>query len=120
MRFVPAPFCNTAEPLLSGNNPVPDAHFTASSEYGSAWAPHTARINATVYAWCPSQAEIDAVPPNFYIQVNQSCSDSFCVSAPIAEAMAYTININSVQHHMFSQALTSIIKILKLSQSIVV
>jgi len=43
---------------------------TASSDFGSNWEPHNARLYGT-RAWCASDTEFGAVPPNFYIQVSR-------------------------------------------------
>jgi len=71
---VTASVCTAREPPLSGSNPVPDSHFTASSSDDPNWAPHKARINATLHAWCASQVEFEASPSNFFIQVKPSKS----------------------------------------------
>ena len=60
--------CTTEDQLVSGSNPIPDTHMTASTEYSASWAAYYARLNG-VNAWLPTQAERDTVPPNFYIQV---------------------------------------------------
>jgi len=60
------------EALISGNNPIPDAQMTASSEFATAGAsPPSARINNTdgYGAWRCSTAESDAPEPRMYIQV---------------------------------------------------
>jgi len=62
--------CLSEEPLVNGNNPIPDASMTASSDFGSNWEPHYARLYGT-RAWCASDTEFGAVPPNFYIQVSR-------------------------------------------------
>jgi len=59
------------EALVSGNNPIPDAQITASSEYGDWYAPRRARISNTAGAggWLCSATEYSAPEPKMYIQV---------------------------------------------------
>jgi len=65
------PTCDVEVALVSGNNPIPDAHITASSEYGTHTAAHYARINNTAGdgAWRCSSAEFFAPEPRMYLQV---------------------------------------------------
>ena len=56
------------EPLLEGTNPVPDSHFTASSEYDASYAAPEARMS-TVIGWNPTEADMWANPPTCYLQV---------------------------------------------------
>jgi len=55
---------------VNGNNPIPDASMTASSDLGLGWKPFNARLHGST-AWCASAAERGTVPPNFYIQVSR-------------------------------------------------
>jgi len=57
--------------LVSGTNPIPDAHITASSEYNVYTPAHYARINNTAGsgAWRCSDAERTAPEPRMYLQV---------------------------------------------------
>jgi len=65
-----APTCGTEEPLVGGVNPVPDAHFNASSVWNSPNNdPYKARLNSAS-AWSASVAVRDAPEPNFYLQVS--------------------------------------------------
>ena len=59
------------EALVSGNNPIPDAHITASSEYNVDYAARFARINTTGgwKGWLASSLEINAPEPRMYLQV---------------------------------------------------
>ena len=66
------PSCGVEEALVSGNNPIPDAHITASSVYDSVSSPaRYARINNTAGwgAWLSSLAEMVAPEPRMYLQV---------------------------------------------------
>jgi len=65
------PTCGVEVALVSGNNPIPDAHITASSEGHTSTAAHYARINNTagLGAWVCSNAESDAPEPRMYLQV---------------------------------------------------
>jgi len=65
------PSCVVEEALVSGNNPIPDAQITASSEFDSNTVPRYARINniAGIGAWLCSSAEYTALEPRMYIQV---------------------------------------------------
>ena len=59
------------KPLVSGNNPIPDAYMTASTQFSVDTVPHYARINNTLGrgSWRATNTEISAIPPAFYIQV---------------------------------------------------
>ena len=59
------------EALISGNNPIPDAHITASSEWRSNSVACYARINNTAGdgCWSCSNDEGMAPEPRMYIQV---------------------------------------------------
>jgi len=60
------------EPLLNGRYPVPDSYITASSQiHVSAAAPY-ARLDGANRHWCPSFAEINTIPPVFYLQVGHA------------------------------------------------
>ena len=65
------PTCDVEEALVSGNNPIPDAHITASSEWGVYYVARYARINNTAGAggWACSTAEFDAPELRMYLQV---------------------------------------------------
>jgi len=65
------PTCGVEVALVSGNNPIPDAHITASSEAFTLAAAHYARIHNTAGngAWRCSNAEMDAPEPRMYLQV---------------------------------------------------
>ena len=57
--------------LVSGNNRIPDAQITASSELDFNYAPRYARINNTAGygGWLCSSVEYSAPEPRMYIQV---------------------------------------------------
>ena len=63
--------CVVEEALVSGNNPIPDAQITASSEYNDFHGPRYSRINNTAggQAWLCSTAEMTAPEPRMYLQV---------------------------------------------------
>ena len=65
------PTCGVEEALVSGNNPIPDAHITASSEYDVHRVARNARINNTAGAgaWMCSVAERDAPERRMFLQV---------------------------------------------------
>jgi len=65
------PTCGVEVALVSGNNPIPDAHITASSEAFTSSATRYARINNTdgFGAWECSYAEFTAPEPRMYLQV---------------------------------------------------
>ena len=65
------PTCGVEVALVSGNNPIPDAHITASS-VNNVWSPaHYARIHNTAGdgGWACSSAEYTAPEPRMYLQV---------------------------------------------------
>ena len=59
--------CSTEEALLDGTNPVPDTYFTASSEF--VYTAYMARLDGSVDYWCPTSAEMNVIPPTFFLQV---------------------------------------------------
>ena len=59
--------CDNAEPLVTGNNPIPDAYMTASSSYRPA---STARLHYQSAVWRPTDAEQNAPVPTCYFQVS--------------------------------------------------
>jgi len=61
--------CLAEEPLLNGVNPVPNNYFTASSCYSN-YLPHWARLDGSSDKWYPSEAEFNAVPPTFFLQLS--------------------------------------------------
>jgi len=68
MFILPEPQCADSEPLVDGNNPIPDYHMTASSDWGAGWNAPMARISAG-NGWAASQESVKADVPSFYIQV---------------------------------------------------
>jgi len=65
------PSCVVEEALVSGNNSVPDAQITASSEWSINHIAPLARIDnaAGVGGWLSSSTDIYAPEPRMYIQV---------------------------------------------------
>jgi len=65
------PFCAVEEALVSGNNPIPDAQITASSEGNARTYARFSRINNTEGsgAWRCSLEELNAAEPRMYLQV---------------------------------------------------
>jgi len=66
------PTCGVKVALVSGTNPIPDAHITASSEYDSVKSSaYYARINNTAGwgGWLCSYNEMTAPEPRMYLQV---------------------------------------------------
>ena len=62
----------TERPMVSGIDPVPDEHLTATSQYSPSAAPTYARFTSTLKAWCPAYSEYAPnIEPTFYIQVSQ-------------------------------------------------
>ena len=63
--------CGVEKALVSGNNPIPDTHITASSEWTTAYAPIYGRIKNTASfgAWLCSSAQFSEPEPRMYIQV---------------------------------------------------
>ena len=63
--------CGVEVALVSGTNPIPDAHITASSEKDTTTAARYARINNTAGngAWRCSSEEIDAPERRMFLQV---------------------------------------------------
>jgi len=58
--------------LLAGTNPLPNNHFTASSDAGATFKAHGARtLDGITGFWCASTTERDASPPTFFLQVSQ-------------------------------------------------
>jgi len=77
--------CEVEEALVSGSNPIPDDHMTASSEWDLNHGPRFARMNNTAFpgGWLCSSAERDAPEPRMYIQV--------CLLATIRVKLSKTI-----------------------------
>ena len=60
---------SAGDPLLDGVSPVPDSYFTASSEYDINHKAYFARLSDGGPGWLASDAEVNANPPTFYLQV---------------------------------------------------
>jgi len=58
--------------MVSGIDPVPDDHLTATSQYSQSAGPKYARFTSALKAWCPAYSEYGPnIEPTFYIQVSQ-------------------------------------------------
>jgi len=82
------PSCGVEEALVSGNNPIPDAQITASSEYSANTLARFARIDNTDGngGWACASADYSPTP-TMYIQV---CA-----------LVGYTIQKHKSQKHVF-------------------
>ena len=69
--MIEEPTCVVEEALVSGNNPIPDAQITASSEHSANHLAIFARINNTAGygGWLCSTALVSTTVPTMYIQV---------------------------------------------------
>jgi len=82
--IISEPSCGVKEVLVSGNNPIPDAHMTASSNASDFYGAPSARMinNASIMAaWLCSEEEFTALEPSMYIQVCFHVVSLFAVSS---------------------------------------
>jgi len=78
-----APTCASDIPLVNGPVPIPDAQFTASSQWDfDNYGPHKARFNTTT-SWCTSGDDANYQPSNMFIQVGVKTGKDMLLSKVI-------------------------------------
>ena len=62
--------CAASNPLLDGDNLVPDSYFTDSREIDSVNAAPEARLDSGNYGWVTTEADKNKIPPTLFLQAS--------------------------------------------------